>query len=285
MSRELLATRLASGAQHLSPFLVLGDPDPATSIALCVAAVEAGASMLELGLPYATPSADGPAVQAASMRALRSGVDVASAWSVLRAVRERCPDVPCNLLVYANLVHARGPDRFAREAVAAGASSLLVPDVPLEEGEELRAACLAHGLGVVMLAGPRTPLERLRTLAAAADNFVYLAGHQGVTGARDLDWPNLAARVRTAKAAVTSPLCIGFGLSTREDLDEVFTAGADIAVVGSHLLRVIATARATGSDVVDAYVTALRALAPESKVQGPSPISSTVEVRENPSCS
>lgn len=285
MSRDLLASRLAPRARHLSPFLVLSDPDPATSVALCVAAVEAGASMLELGLPYATPSADGPAVQAASARALARGVDVATAWSVLRAVRDRCQDVPCNLLVYANLVHARGPDRFAEEAVAAGASSLLVPDLPMEEGEELRAACRAHGLGIVMLAGPRTPPERLRTIAAAADSFVYLAGHQGVTGARDLDRANLAARVRAAKAQVALPLCIGFGLSTREDLAEVFEAGAEIAVVGSHLLRVIARTQAAGDDVVDAFVEALHALAPPARVSPNSPFSPTIEVRENPPCS
>jgi tryptophan synthase alpha chain len=237
-----LRQRLATGERHVSPFLMLGDPSPEICVQLCRALVDAGAGMLELGIPYADPSADGPAVQAAGRRALEAGVSTDVAFAVLREIRAACPDTPCNLLVYGNLVHARGYDRFCRDAVCAGASSLLVPDIPLEEGADLRAACAAHDLGTVLLAGPRTPDARLRAIDAAADAFVYLAGHQGITGAQGSGDEQRRALVRRVREVVQGPLCVGFGLGAREHVQAVHEAGAELAVVGSHLLRVLAEA-------------------------------------------
>ncbi|MCK5940527.1 MAG: tryptophan synthase subunit alpha, partial [Planctomycetes bacterium] len=221
MSFAELRRRLEGDARHVSPFLMLGDPDPDTSVALATSLVAAGATMLELGIPYADPSADGPAVQAAAMRARAAGVSTDSAFAVLRAIRAACPDTPCNLLVYGNLVHARGYDRFCRDAVAAGASSLLVPDIPLEEGAQLRAACREHGLGTVMLAGPRSPDVRLRALDEHSDAFVYLAGHQGVTGAKATADEARRALVERVRQVVQVPICVGFGLSSADHVAAV----------------------------------------------------------------
>ena len=276
--RELLGR---PGVRHTSPFVMLGDPTPDRCVELCRALVGAGAPMLELGIPYADPSADGPAVQMAGLRARSAGVSTDRALQVLAEVRSACPDTPCNLLVYGNLLHARGYARFCRDAVAAGASSLLVPDVPLDEGTELRAAAAGAGLGNVLLAGPRTPPERLRAIAAASDAFVYLAGHQGITGQNDRDRAVARADlVRRVVAAVpaTTPICVGFGLCSRADVASVHGAGARIAVVGSHLLRVLARALQRHSDhfapARDAVVTAFRELLPADS-----------RPEETPSCS
>ena len=242
MSAKLLQRTLRGGDRLVSPFLILGDPTPARSVDLCVALVRSGAGMLELGIPYADPSADGPVVQAAGRRALSAGVSTDVALEVLEQVRAACPDTPLNLLVYGNLVHARGYDRFCRDAAAAGASSLLVPDIPLEEGEELRSACRAHGVGVVLLAGPRTEPARLRRIEAEVDAFVYLAGHQGITGAPRARDAQRRASVRTVRGVLRGPLCVGFGLTSAADVDSVHDEGAEIAVVGSALLRVLGDA-------------------------------------------
>ena len=145
MSLALLNRALEERRGHLSPFLMLGDPDAELCEHLAVAAVRHGATMLELGIPYDDPCADGPAIQEACLRARRAGMTTDGALALLERLRAKLPDTPFNLLVYANLVHARGWERFCRDAAAAGASSLLCPDVPLEEDEELRAACAAAG--------------------------------------------------------------------------------------------------------------------------------------------
>ncbi len=242
MSLARLHEVLCQSRQHVSPFLMLGDPTPDVCVALCRELVAAGASMLELGLPYADPSADGPVVQAAGMRARKAGVSTDEALQTLARVRAACPDTPCNLLVYGNLVHARGYARFCADAVAAGASSLLVPDIPLEEGAMLRRICREHGLGNVLLAGPRTPNKRLAAIAAESDAFVYLAGHQGITGANANMAECRAALVARVRCYIDVPMCVGFGLSSPQHIQEVHGAGAEVAVVGSHLLRVLSHA-------------------------------------------
>ena len=291
MSLAMLREVLAASPRHVSPFLMLGDPAPDMCVALCRELVHAGATMLELGLPYADPCADGPAVQAAGIRARAAGVSTDLALETLASIREACPNTPCNLLVYGNLVHARGLDRFCRDAVAAGASSMLVPDIPFEEGEQLRRAASDHGLGNVLLAGPRTSDARLKAIAAVSDAFVYLAGHQGITGAQQVgpepsgpeasgaeasgteasgaeasgteasgaeasgteasgteasgtgpEMDPRAVLVARVRQQVSVPLCVGFGLSTAAHMQTVHDHGAEIAVVGSHLLRVLARA-------------------------------------------
>lgn len=267
MSFSLLRRALAERTRHVSPFLVLGDPTPDLSVALAAAAVRAGATMLELGFPYGDPSADGVAIQAADLRALAGGTSTGTALRILARIREACPETPLNLLVYGNLVHARGYEHFCVSAVDAGASSLLVPDIPLEESAALRRACARAGLGHAQLIGPLTPPGRLSRIARAADAFLYLVSTQGVTGVRDGPFDELPALVRRT-AQAERPLCVGFGLSRPDELRAAFAAGARIAVVGSHLARLIGEAWSAGRRgrdrdglVLETFTEALRPLA------------------------
>lgn len=238
MSRSVLR-RLLRDAPQVSPFLVLGDPTPELSVELAKTSVSCGARMLELGFPYGDPVADGPAIQRADLRALENGTSTSTAMVILGRIRDACPKTPLNLLVYGNLVHARGFDRFCTEAAEGGASSLLVPDVCLEESAPLKKACRKAGLGHVQLIGPLTPPERLKRIDAAATSFIYLVAHQGVTGVRGGNFDEVEALVRATARQLRNPLCVGFGLSKPEQIRKVLAAGARLAVVGSYLADVI----------------------------------------------
>lgn len=250
MTLAALRRSLAASRRHPSAFFVLGDPSPALSVELAVAAVEAGVTMLEFGIPFSDPCADGPAVQAACGRARAAGVSTDRAFEILAAVHARLPDVPKNLLVYGNLVHARGWRRFCSDLADAGGSTLLVPDVPPEESGPLRVACREAGLGHVSLVAPNTTPDRLALIDAQTDGFVYLASLQGVTGSASATAEGRAALVRRVSDALSTPVCVGFGLARATDLHSVFDAGAQIAVVGSHLARVIESSVAERADVV-----------------------------------
>ena len=264
MSRTRLK-RLLRKAPVVSPFLVLGDPTPELSLELAKTAVDAGAGALQIGFPYGDPVADGPAIQRADMRALSGGTSTWSAMRLLARIHEARPETPLNLLVYGNLVHARGFERFAEDAVAAGASSLLVPDVPLEESAPLKRACRAFGLAHVQLVGPLTAAERLKRIDRMADGFLYLVAHQGITGVRAGDFSEVETLVARTASAVRNPVCLGFGLSKSEQIARAFSSGARLAVVGSHLANVIGEAwEAQGGDrgekVVSAFGSAVRSL-------------------------
>lgn len=237
MSLAALRTSMGQGPA-VSPFLMLGDPTPELSVELARTAVAAGAGMLEIGFPYSDPAADGPAIQAATGRALAAGTSTRRGFGLLGRIAESCPGIPLNLLVYGNLVHRIGYERFADTVSQAGASSLLVPDIPLEEAAPLRRASRRAGLGHVELAGPLTPGPRLRRLARGSA-FVYLAGFQGVTGVRRGGFAAVLRRVTEVADSVNVPVCLGFGLSGRDQIVRAFGAGARIAVVGSHLARVV----------------------------------------------
>lgn len=269
MSLPALRAALSRPAAALSPFLVLGDPTPEITVELAAAAVAAGADMLEIGFPYSDPVADGPEVQAAALRAFAAGVSTRAGFRILGEVAAACPGVPLNLLVYGNLVHRIGYETFAAEATRAGASSLLAPDIPLEEGEPLRRACRRAGVGHVELAGPLTPPDRLRRLAAVSE-FVYLAGFQGVTGVRRQGFAEVLARTAAARDALEGTdvaLCLGFGISTAEQVAGAGAAGARIAVIGSHLARVIRRLYRGPRDrktLLDGFGTAVSRLVPEA---------------------
>ena len=224
---------------QVSPFLVLGDPTPELSIELAKTAVSSGAGMLEIGFPYSDPVADGPSIQAADMRALKAGTSTSKAMSVLHRIHEACPKTPLNLLVYGNLVHKRGFEQFCNEVAEAGASSLLVPDICLEESILLKRSCRAAGIGHVQLIGPLTSKERLKRIDNAATSFVYLVAHQGVTGVRSGNFTAVENLVGRTASQLNQPLCVGFGLSKPKHIQQVFAAGAKLAVVGSFLANVI----------------------------------------------
>jgi tryptophan synthase alpha chain len=265
MSFHLLQDAFKRRSFHVSPFLVLGDPTPELSVELAKAAVSEGAGMLEIGFPYGDPVADGPAIQAADLRALKGGTSTNESIGLLGRIRKACPDTPLNLLVYGNLVHARGYDRFCRDVTDAGASSLLVPDIPLEESGALRKASRTAELGHVELVGPLTGPEKLAELDQAADGFLYLVAHQGITGARNGSFEPVAELVRRTRSRVDHPLCLGFGLSHPDQIHGARDAGARIAVVGSHLARAIEEAWTDASAdretrTLNGFVEALRPL-------------------------
>ena len=240
MSLTALRSTLREGPA-VAPFLVLGDPTPDLCVELARTAVAAGARMLEIGFPYSDPVADGPAIQSAAGRALRGGVSTRRGFELLGRIAGACPAVPLNLLVYGNLVHRAGYERFTDTVRQAGAATLLAPDIPLEESGPLRRACRRAGLGHVELAGPLTPAARLRRLAEGS-SFVYLAGFQGVTGVRRGGFPEVLevlGRVSEVAGQMEVPVCLGFGLSGRGQIVRAFAAGARIAVVGSHLARTV----------------------------------------------
>jgi len=247
---NLLTEALRARPHHLSPFLVLGDPDLERCVELAVAAVHGGATMLELGVPFSDPCADGPAIQRACARALAAGTTLPGAFAALAAIAERAPEVPRNLLVYGNLVHARGLRRFCAEAVAAGATSLLVPDMPFGEDGELRGACSRDALPHVTMIGARTRPDRIAAAAAGAQ-LLYVTAMQGVTGGAADDAAERRELVARVRAVTPVPVCLGFGLRTARHVAEAFAAGAQVAVVGSELVRVIEAGVADGGSAPD----------------------------------
>ncbi|HGY91815.1 MAG TPA: tryptophan synthase subunit alpha [Planctomycetes bacterium] len=237
MSRLVLEQTLAGNTPLFSPFFLLGDPTPEISFQILSACLRAGAPMLELGFAYSDPVADGPALQRAAIRTRAGGTTVDGAFRLLSRLRS-VSDAPFNLLVYGNLLHARGAKRFCRDAADAGASSLLVPDCPLEENERLAETASAAGLAFCDLVGPATSAERLRRIGTRVTGFIYRTGRQGVTGRGGS--ADALADVAATVSATPHPVCVGFGIETHEQLEAVWGAGARIAVIGSALARRIA---------------------------------------------
>ncbi len=230
----------ARGEGALIAYLMAGDPDLERSFAYARATIEGGADILELGIPFSDPVADGPTIQAAGQRALRAGTTPQRVLELVRALRERTdvPDIPIVLMGYYNPVFRLGEGRFVDEAVAAGADGVIVPDLPLEEAGPLLEAARARGFALIFLATPETPEARLRRLGEASQGFLYLVGRYGTTGAREALAPQTVELIRRARRALPEglPLAVGFGLARPEHVRGVIQAGADGAVVGSRLV-------------------------------------------------
>jgi tryptophan synthase alpha chain len=227
----------ADGGRGLVAYLTAGDPDRARSRALLTAVAAAGADVLEVGVPFSDPLADGPVIQRATERALAGGMTLRGVLDLVRDVR-RDVDTPIVLFTYGNPVVRMGAERFARAAADAGADGVLMLDYPPEELMPLRDAMLAAALDPILLVSPTTTDERLRRAAALGRGFLYLISRLGVTGARsDLasEAGTLAAR---ARACTTLPLALGFGISTPEHVEAACRV-ADAAVVGSALVQVV----------------------------------------------
>jgi tryptophan synthase alpha chain len=251
---ERLAARdeLAFGA-----FVMLGDPDLERSAALLDALVESGADMVEVGIPFSDPVADGPVIQAAAVRALARGVTPADCFALLRDFRSRHSEVPVGILIYANLVVARGLDAFYRAAAEAGVDSVLVADVPLLESARFVEAAATAGIEPVLIAAPNTPETVLRGIAATARGYTYCVARAGVTGAdREVRFDfGLIARL---KALGAPPPVLGFGISRPEHIRLARDAGAAGIISGS---AIVSLARESGADAE----TRLRAFVAELK--------------------
>ena len=242
----------------LMPYMMGGFPDMATSRRIAEAYADGGADLVELGIPFTDPLADGPVIQAAGTAALRAGATTHEVLAVARALSERVPVVA---MVYANLVMARGLDRFVDELVIHGVSGLIVPDLPLEESDAVRAACDARGLALVPLVAPTTPDERMARIGGRARGFVYAVSVTGTTGERAALPDTFANIVARAKAATSVPVALGFGIATPEQAREAVDAGADGVIVGSRLVRAAAEADDPAAAVhalVEQFAAALR---------------------------
>jgi tryptophan synthase alpha chain len=234
---ERIAAAFAATDGHaaLMPYLMGGFPDLDASLAIGEAYADGGADLVELGVPFSDPLADGPVVHAAGTRALAAGATVPAVIELARALAERLPVV---LMCYSNLVMARGVERFADELARADVSGLIIPDLPLEESAAALEACGAAGLALVPLVAPTTPEERLATICAQARGFIYTVSVTGTTGERtEVDAGALLARVQ---AHATVPVALGFGIATPQQAAAAAAAGADGVIVGSRLVRAAA---------------------------------------------
>lgn len=216
-------------------FLMLGDPDPATSLASLDALVAGGADMIEVGIPFSDPVADGPVIQAASQRALRAGVTVAGCFDILERFRARYPGIPVGILTYANLVMAPGRTTFFERAAASGADSLLVADLPAFEAAPWVADMRAAGIAPVLIAASNTPADTLKTIAELGGAYTYCVTRAGITGThakaefdRDL--------IAQLKAHDAPPPVFGFGISAPEHVAQALDAGAAGVICGSAIV-------------------------------------------------
>jgi tryptophan synthase alpha chain len=226
------------GRAALVTFLTAGDPDPETSLALVQALPAAGADVIELGMPFTDPMADGPAIQMSSQRALKAGQTLKKTLELVRAFRGSDDATPLVLMGYYNPIYVYGVDRFLRDAKSAGVDGLIIVDLPPEEDEELCLPALKAGLNFIRLATPTTDDKRLPAVLANTSGFVYYVSITGITGAATPDAGKVAAAVTRIKRHTKLPVAVGFGVRTAEQAAGI-ASGADGVVVGSALVSVL----------------------------------------------
>jgi tryptophan synthase alpha chain len=247
------------GERALIPFLTAGDPDLESTEALVLAMVEAGADLIELGVPFSDPTAEGPTIQRSSSRALARGTSLRSILRLVDRLRARV-EVPLVLMGYANPIHAMGGEAFAKAAAEVGVDGIIIPDLPPEDGKPWLDPCRARGIDPILLAAPTTPLERLAYLVRETRGFLYAVSLQGVTGARTTLAQGIEGKVRYAQSLSDIPVCVGFGVSTAEQAGRVGTY-ADGVVVGSAIVDRIerAASKTAAIDDVAEFIAELKA--------------------------
>jgi tryptophan synthase alpha chain len=251
---EGFASARADGRRAaLMPYMMGGFPDQVGSRRIAHAYAQAGADLVELGVPFSDPLADGPVIHAAATAALRAG---ATLERVLECAGELAAEVPVVIMCYANPILARGTERFLDALLEAGVSGVIVPDLPLEESDEMLEHCDARGLALVPLVAPTSPQARIARIGARARGFVYAVSLTGTTGERTSLDGNLEAVVSRTAAHTDVPVAVGFGISGPAQASAAARAGADGVIVGSHLVRLAAEA----SDPAAAVAKAVRDL-------------------------
>jgi tryptophan synthase alpha chain len=232
---EAFASARADGRKAaLMPYLMGGFPDLETSARIGVAYAESGADLVELGVPFSDPLADGPVIHAAGTEALRGGATLPGVLEVATLIAAHVPVV---IMCYSNPILARGLERFLDSVAVAGVSGLIVPDLPFEEAPDTLAACDARGLALVPLAAPTTPEPRLAAIGARARGFLYTVSLTGTTGERTRLDARLEALIARAAAHTEVPVAVGFGISTPDQAAAAAAAGADGVIVGTRLVR------------------------------------------------
>jgi tryptophan synthase alpha chain len=266
VNRPILKTRIhqrfaalrEAGELGIVAYLTAGDPSLDATLEFVLALADAGADVMELGVPFSDPLADGPTIQRASERALKSGTTLAGVLDLVRRIR-KTSEVPLVLFSYFNPILQMGIEKFASAAEAAGADGVLATDLTLEESEDYRRVLRAHHLDAIFLGAPTSTGERLAKIANCSSGFLYLISRTGVTGAKDTLPDDLPALLRRARAASKLPLAVGFGISLPGHVS-LLGGLADAAVVGSALVAEIANATESGARAssIDAAAAALR---------------------------
>ena len=237
------------------PFITCGDPDLETTAALVRAMAESGADLIELGIPFSDPTAEGPVIQGANIRALSSGVTTDKIFSMVRSLREEI-DIPMVFMTYANVVFSYGTERFIKTSAEIGMDGLILPDVPFEEKEEMQPHSSACGVDFISLIAP-TSENRIARIAGEAEGFVYLVSSLGVTGMRSEIKTDLASIVEAIRRSTDIPCAIGFGISTPEQAARM--AGlADGVIVGSAIVKLAAQYGRDAVQPIGAYVRSMK---------------------------
>ena len=228
------------GEGALIAYLTGGDPDPRAFLANSRALIEGGADIVEVGIPFSDPIADGPVIQASSMRALSRGATPLGILDVIRELSSQY-QIPFVVLSYYNPILAMGLDRFLKKARESGVDGIVVPDLPVEESDEFRNLTLKHNIDNIYLAAPNTSRTRLRTVLDKSKGFLYLVSLYGVTGPRDWLSPQALEAVKTVKSLARGkiPISAGFGISQPEHVSAIIRSGADGAIVGSALVNIV----------------------------------------------
>ncbi len=222
----------------LIPFFVIGDPDYDTSVRLVKGAIDSGADILELGLAFSDPIADGPTIQAADIRARQGGITVKKSFEFIKEISDY-KDVPIGLLVYYNLVYQYGVDKFCEDFKKAGGSSILIADLSVDDAEEISVPAERAGLETVFMATAVSSEARLKRVVSKTNGFVYTVSLMGVTGARSGLSELVGPLIKKLKSITDNPICVGFGISSAEHACAVGEAGADGVIIGSRIVRII----------------------------------------------
>lgn len=237
------------------PFITCGDPSLEITEQLVYAMEEAGADLIELGIPFSDPTAEGPVIQEANVRALRGGVTTDKVFDMVTKIREKT-DIPMVFMTYANVVFSYGTERFIEKAAKVGMDGLILPDVPFEEKEEFDSVCKKYGLDLISLIAP-TSHERITQIAKEAQGFVYCVSSLGVTGTRAKITTDIGAMVKLVKAAKDIPCAVGFGISTPEQAKKM-AEQSDGAIVGSAIVKLCAAHGENCVPYVKEYVKSMK---------------------------
>ena len=249
-----IAEAFANGKAFI-PFLTCGDPSLEVTEQLIYAMEEAGADLIELGIPFSDPTAEGPVIQAANVRALSGGVTTDKIFDMVKRLRQNTK-IPMVFMTYANVVFSYGTERFIQKAAGLGMDGLILPDVPFEEKEEFDSVCKKYGLDLISLIAP-TSHERITQIAKEAEGFVYCVSSLGVTGMRSAITTDIGAMVQLVKAAKDIPCAVGFGISTPEQA-AAMAAKSDGAIVGSAIVKLCGQYKEACVPYVKEYVKSMK---------------------------
>lgn len=235
-------------------YISCGDPSVDETVNVAKGIIDAGCDILELGLPFSDPIADGPTIQAASQRALEAGMNTDKYFETAK----RIENVPKVCMTYYNLLLQYGLDKFCKKALESGITGFIIPDLPMEESDDLKKACDRNGIDLIFIVSPRTDRERIKKIASLSKGFLYLQSALGVTGARDKMPQELKEKIAEVKGISKIPVAVGFGVSKPEQVKELADAGADGIIIGSALIKRMKEDRGGVRDFVKGLKEAVR---------------------------